>query len=209
MPPDRSLTPARFSRCRGPQYVLNWPSVALAALLAASAITLYMLLIPRWLGIEEMDIGITVGGMAGGPNPFLARVAWHVGNGLVYVLPYAAILLRLGRQSNAWTGVLFGMFLWLVGPMLLIPILLDMHPLIQSGALRHPGIFMRSLGLGWKPAAVDVVAHLIHGILVGVIYQHCCDSDAEAGRGGDAAAGKEKRRDSDRTPSAGIGRAAA
>ena len=34
------------------------------------------------------------------------------------------------------------------------------------------GIFMLGLGLGWTPAAIDLGAHLTHGILAGVIYKH-------------------------------------
>src|SRR5262249_11375085 len=63
-------------------FVLNWSSLAVAALLAAGAITAYMLVLPRWLGVEQMDIGITVGRLAdpsGGVADVLTRVAWHVG----------------------------------------------------------------------------------------------------------------------------------
>jgi hypothetical protein len=171
-----SLVPSKES-CTAGRYAFYWPSVALAALLAASAITLCMLLVPRWLGVEEMDIGITVGRLAdptGGPVAFLARLAWHVGNGLVYVLAYAAILLRLQKQSTAWTGAVFGVVLWLVGPMLLIPVLLNGHPWVWSGELTNPGIFMLDLGLGWKPATIDLGAHLVHGIVAGVVYKHRC-----------------------------------
>ena len=160
--------------CAGP-FVLNWSSLSVAALLAAGAITLYMLALPRWLGIEEMDIGITVGRLvdpSGGIADVLTRVAWHVGNGLIYLPAYAVTLVLLRRQSTAWTGMVFGVFLWLVGPMSLIPLLLDLDPLVRSGALTNPGIFMRALGLGWEPATVDLGAHLTHGVLAGVVYRH-------------------------------------
>jgi hypothetical protein len=156
-------------------FVLNWSSLSVAALLAAGAITLYMLALPRWLGIEEMDIGITIGRLvdpSGGIADVLARVAWHVGNGLIYIPVYAVILVRLRRQSSAWTGMVFGVCLWLVGPMLLVPVLLDLNPLVRSGALTNPGVFMLPLGLGWVPAIVDLGAHLTHGILAGVMYKH-------------------------------------
>jgi hypothetical protein len=169
------------------RYIFNWPSAARAALLAAAAITLYMLFVPRLLGIEQMDIGITVGRLtdpSGGGGAFLGRVAWHVGNGLVYVIPYAAVLVCVQRQSTARTGAVFGVVLWLVGPMLLIPILLTFHPRVWSGELTNPGIFMLALGLGWKPAAVDLGAHLIHGILAGGSYKHRW---ARVGQEGDGA----------------------
>jgi hypothetical protein len=157
------------------QFAINWSRAALAAIVAASAITLYMMFVPRLLGIEQMDIGITIGNMvdpSGGIGFFLARVAWHVGNGILYVFPYAFILFRLKKQSTVWTGIPFGMFLWLVGPMLLIPLRLNVNPLVQAAHLTHPGVFMLSLGLGLYPAVVDLGAHLIHGMLAGLVYKH-------------------------------------
>ena len=158
-----------------PRYVFHWSSALLAAMLATAAITLYMLFIPRMLGIEEMDIGITIGAMTdpdGGAGALLARLAWHVGNGLVYVFIYAAVLLYAHKQSTAATGLVFGVCLWLVGPMTLIPVLLNLHPQVYAGEWTNPGIFMLSLGAGWKPAAIDLGAHLIHGLLTGAIYKH-------------------------------------
>jgi hypothetical protein len=188
MPHQNFLPPAAISSSRplaavasstqsrpAPHYIYSWSSVVLAACVAALAITLYMMLVPRMLGIEDMDIGITIGGMVdptGGLTAFLVRVSWHVGNGLIYVLAYAAILCRRQRQSNAWKGVIFGVFLWLAGPMLLIPMLLNLHSSALGSSLSHPGIFMLGMGLSWTPATVDLVAHLIHGTLVGVIYKH-------------------------------------
>lgn len=157
-----------------PSASFHWPSVALAALAAAAAITIYMMSIPRLLGVEAMDIGITIGAMAdpaGGLGAWLVRIAWHVGHGLAYVPVYAAILLWFRVESSARTGVAFGVFLWLAGPMLLIPILLN-RPWLGSGEATHPGIFMLALGLGWKPAVIDLGAHLIHGTIAGVICKH-------------------------------------
>jgi hypothetical protein len=154
---------------------MDGPSVIRAAVVAAAAITLYMMFIPQSLGIKEMDIGISVGRMldlTGGVVAFLGRIAWHVVNGLVYLPIYALILLRLRRQSNALTGAVFGVVLWLLGPMLLVPLLLNLHPAVASGHLTNPGVFMLSLGLGWTPALVDIGAHLTHGILAGVVYKH-------------------------------------
>jgi hypothetical protein len=157
-----------------PSYAFHWPSVALAALAAATAITVYMMFVPRMLGVEAMDIGITIGQMAdpsGGPVYLLTRIAWHVVHGLLYVPIYAAILYWFRIESSVRTGIAFGIFLWLAGPMTLIPLLLD-RPRINAGDLSHPGVFMLALGLGWTPAIIDLGAHLIHGTLVGVICKH-------------------------------------
>jgi len=157
-----------------PTSCFNWPSLALAASAAAAAITVYMMSVPRWLGIEQMDIGITIGGMAdpaGGPVNLAARLAWHILNGLAYVPVYAWFLWRLQKQSTLWTGTLFGIGLWFIGPMTVVPLLLD-RPRIGGGDLDHPGVFMLRLGLGWTPALVDLGAHLTHGILAGIVYRN-------------------------------------
>lgn len=161
------------------RYRFNGPAAIQASLVAATAITLYMLFVPRWLGIEEMDIGITVGALSGSAAG-LARLAWHVGNGIIYVFPYAALLVRWQKQSTAWTGAVFGFFLWLVGPMLLIPFLLNPHPRVGMEGWTNPGIFMVALGLGWKPAAIDLVAHLVHGVLAGAVYKHRSNGERPA-----------------------------
>lgn len=167
--------PERIGMAKQHEYSFDGRSALLAAAVAALAITAYMLIVPRALGIEQMDIGITVGAMVGPEGSLAAtmtRVAWHVGNGLVYVFAYAAILAYWQKQSTLLTGVAFGVVLWAAGPMTTIPMALDLHPLVQSGRLVNPGIFMQSLGLGWEPAAVDLGAHLVHGILTGVVYKH-------------------------------------
>jgi hypothetical protein len=160
---------------REPDYAFDGWAAVRAATFAAIAITVYMLTIPRALGIEQMDIGITVAEMVGNdgsPAMSATRVAWHVVNGLVYVFAYALALAHFGKQSTAATGVLFGLTLWAIGPMSTVPLALDWHPAVASGALVNPGIFMQSLGLGWEPPAVDLGAHLCHGVIAGVAYKH-------------------------------------
>src|SRR5437762_10113857 len=101
-------------------YAFSWPSALLAALMASVAISLYMFFVPRWFGMEEMDIGLTIAGLTApeeGALAFLSRLAWHVSNGVIYVLIYAAVLRYYQKQSTLGTGVVFGVFLWLAGPM--------------------------------------------------------------------------------------------
>lgn len=155
------------------RYVFRWPSALLAAFAASIAITLYMLVIPKWFGMEDMDIGLTVAGLTapdGGTAAFLVRLAWHMGNGIIYVFLYAAVLRYRQKQSTAATGAAFGVFLWFAGPMLMIPMFLSWWGV--PAHLTNPGIFMRDLGSGWTPATIDLGAHLVHGTMAGIIYKH-------------------------------------
>jgi hypothetical protein len=134
-----------------------------------------MLIVPRLLGVEEMDHGILMGAQLvpeGGTGAYLVRVGWHVVNAWIFTLVYAAILWVRGRQSTAWKGAVFGAVLWLVGPMTILPALLNLLPEVHGGVLKNPGVFMLPLGWGLVPACVDLFAHLVHGTLSGLIYKH-------------------------------------
>src|SRR5262249_12072720 len=108
---DRHPEPSRTVHI----YAFDWPLAVLAAIGASVAIAIYMLTIPQWFGLEEMDIGLTIAGLVadGGSAGMVARLAWHLGNGFIYVLIYAAILRLLQNQSNALSGAVFGVILWL------------------------------------------------------------------------------------------------
>lgn len=150
-------------------YAISWPRVIGAALAGAAAITVYMLTVPGWFGVPEVDIGLAVGALvdpAGGALATFGRFAWLVGTGAVSVLVYAALLKAFRRQSTATSGMLFGVLLWLAGPMLLIPALLNLF------SVDNPGLFMISLGRGLTPALIDLGAHLVHGAVAGGVYKH-------------------------------------
>jgi hypothetical protein len=155
-------------------YAFDWRSAFRALLVASAGITLWCLIVPPLLGLEVMDHGIVVGGMIfpeGGPAAYLVRAFWHLVNGWVFSLVYMGILLLLQKQSTAWRGAIFGAGLWLIGPMTILPCLLDLDPQVRSGVLHNPGVFMLPLGHGLLPAAVDLAAHLIHGTLGGLVYK--------------------------------------
>jgi hypothetical protein len=171
----------RLARWRIPQagprdcYLFDWPAVLRAALASSVGITLVMLVVPRWLGVEKMDHGIVVGAIfapQGGTAAFVVRVGWHVVNAWIWTLVYSAILWGMQRQSSARAGAVYGLALWFVGPMIVIPLLLHLDPEVRAGVLQNQGLFMRRLGFGLLPACVDLFAHQVHGILGGWIYRH-------------------------------------
>ncbi len=160
---------------RGPgRFRVDLPLALLAAFVAGSALTLTMFFVPAWAGMERMDIGLTIAELtapAGGTPALLSRLAWHMGNAVLFVLVYTAVLRYGQKQSTLRTGAIFGILFWLAGPMLLVPLVLNLWT-------PQPEIFMLDLGGGWTPAALNLGAYLFQGILAGGIYKHRTEHDS-------------------------------
>jgi hypothetical protein len=167
-------------------YELNLRSALWAGVVGAVAMTVYMFVVPRALGIPQMDIGITIGRLCDpndsyGLSYWVGWTLWHVVNAVIYVFPYALVIWLLRQasvrlfgvwwQSDVFTGFLFGLVLLNIGPMWTIPMMLAETPEVQARGLTNPGIYMLDLGLGWLPALVDFGAHSLHGCLVGILYK--------------------------------------
>jgi hypothetical protein len=149
--------------------------VVWAGFLATLAITIVLYAVPPVLGLPPFDVAATLGTMVvprPGPLAWGLGMTWHFVNGVLFTLAYAAVLLAIGRQSTWRTGLALGAGLWLVGPMLAMPVLLRLHLLVRAGEMPNPGFFMLDMGYGWTPAAFDLAAHLLFGYLVGVVYKH-------------------------------------
>lgn len=154
---------------------MNWGGGIWAGFIATVVITLLMYLVPPLMGMPPMDIGTQLGTMLvpqPGPAAFWLGMVWHFVNGIVFTLVYAGVLLALRKQSTVGTGLWFGAVLWLLGPMLIMPVMMAMHPLVQAGQMPNPGFFLLGMGMGLMPALFDLVAHLIYGAIAGAIYKH-------------------------------------
>jgi hypothetical protein len=181
-----SAIPSRPSSVRTAIYDMNLLGALRAGLIGAIAITIYMFVVPRALGIPQMDIGITIGRLFAGNDSdgalyWIGWTLWHMVNGVVYVLPFALVvwimrfvstrLFGMWWQVDIFMGFLFGLVLLNVGPMWSIPMMLADTPEVQARSLTNPGIYMLDLNLGWLPALVDLGAHSLHGCLVGLLYK--------------------------------------
>lgn len=156
-------------------YALNTTRIIAAGIAATAAMTLMMYYGPPMVGMPPGDIGTILGTMLLPNNP--GQALWiglimHLANGIIFAAIYAAVLLSLRQQSGGGTGAIFGVLLWLIEPMLLLPIILTMHPLVKTGRISHPGFFSLNLGMGWTPAAFSLATHLVYGVLVGLFYKH-------------------------------------
>ena len=156
-------------------YALDWGRAILGGLVGTVIITLMMYFVPPMMGMKPMDIGTMLGTMFlphGGSTAFWLGMMMHFMMGIVFVLIYAAALLALHRQSTWKSGAVFGIVLWLMGPMLMMPVMMGMHPLVRAGAMMNPGFFMLGMGKGLMPALASLMMHLFYAISAALIYHH-------------------------------------
>jgi hypothetical protein len=179
-PEPVAVRPSTF--VKGMIHDLNLLSALRAGLWGAVAMTIYMFVVPRVLGIPQMDIGIIIGAIFDptyGPLFWVGWMLWHVLNAVIYVFPYALVMwlmrqvtsrtLGIWWQSDLFSGFVFGVILLTAGPMTSIPMML--RDITQEKGLTNPGWFMLDLHLGLLPAFVDLGAHTLHGCLVGILYK--------------------------------------
>ena len=148
--------------------------------------TSYMFVVPRLLGIPQMDIGITIGRLCDPSDSYglaywTGWTLWHVVNAVIYVVPFGLVvwivrqittrLFGVWWQVDVFNGFLFGLVLLLLGPMTGVPSMLADLPQVTERGLTNPGFFMLDLHLGLLPALVDLGAHSFHGCLVGWFYK--------------------------------------
>jgi hypothetical protein len=183
--PIATPIPARPSFLKNAFHEMNFPSALRAGVVGAVAITVYMFVVPRALGIPQMDIGVIIGAVffdpTYGPLFWVGWTLWHMVNGIVYVIPFAIVvwivrqvttrLFGVWWQSDVFMGFVFGVVLLTLGPMTSIPSMLADLPELKEQGLTNPGWFMLDLKLGWLPALVDLGAHSFSGCLVGFLYK--------------------------------------
>lgn len=156
-------------------YALDWGRAIAGGLMGTVIITLMMYFMPPMIGMKPMDIGTMLGTMFlphGGSTAFWLGLMMHFMMGIAFVLMYAAALLALRRQSTWGSGAVFGMVLWLIGPMLMMPVMMAMHPLVQAGTMMNPGFFMLGMGKGLMPALASLMMHLFYAVAAALIYKH-------------------------------------
>ncbi len=154
-------------------YALNWKSAFAAGFLATAALTLILYFLPPLFGYPPMNVAQQLGSFIAleTRNIFWAGMLWHLANGIFFTVVYAWVLLKARTQSDAKTGAVFGAVVWLLA-MILMPVMMAFHPQVRAGVMANPGFFLRGLDPGLGLAMLDLFAHLVFGILAGVIYKH-------------------------------------
>jgi hypothetical protein len=118
------------------------------------AITMMMYWIGPMMGMMKMDIAASLGQFLG--IGWISGMTLHLMNGtIVFPLLYVFVFHRLLPGGPALKGAAWGLILWLVAQLMVMPMM---------GA----GIFSAKMG-GMMAAGGSMVGHLIYGALLGAI----------------------------------------
>lgn len=124
----------------------------LGGVAGTAAMTMLMYVVAPMMGVH-MDIAAMLGAMLGG---WAAGFFAHLMNGMiVFPLVYALLIYRALRGSPALRGALFGVSLWLMAQIVVLPMM---------GA----GFFSAHAG-GALASVASLMGHIIYGGLLGSI----------------------------------------
>lgn len=154
---------------------MDWSGWALFGLIATAALTVVMIA-AQLGGRTRLDLPLLLGTMVT-EDPDRARVAGffvHLAIGQGFALGYAAAFALLD-QATWWIGGLLGALHGAVALTLLVPLLAGVHPRMAShragpgstAVLEPPGLF--GLNYGAETPQVAAVAHIVYGILLGLL----------------------------------------
>ena len=156
---------------------MDWAGWALFGLIATTALTA-VLIAAQLAGLTRLDLPLVLGTLVA-EDPDRARVAGffiHLGAGQGFALGYAAMFALLHR-ATWWIGALLGLLHVAVALTVLLPLLPGVHPRMASqragpsstATLEPPGLL--ALNYGIQTPAVAIVAHLVYGSILGLLFQ--------------------------------------
>ena len=156
---------------------MDWAGWALFGVIATSTLTALMIT-AQLAGLTRLDLPLVLGSLVT-PDPDRARIAGffvHLTVGQGFALGYAATFALLDR-ATWWLGGLLGLLHVGITMTVLLPLLPGVHPRMAShragpsstAVLEPPGLL--ALNYGIQTPAVAVVAHLVYGIVLGLLLQ--------------------------------------
>jgi uncharacterized membrane protein YagU involved in acid resistance len=156
---------------------VDWSGWALFGLIATAALTAAMIA-AQLAGLTRLDFPLVLGTIFT-EDPDKARIAGfflHLVIGQGFALGYAATF-ALVHQASWWLGALLGLLHVAVALTILLPLVPGVNPRMASeragpsstAVLEPPGLL--GLNYGIQTPAVAIVAHLIYGIVLGLLLQ--------------------------------------
>ena len=141
----------------------NWTRAILGGFVGTLALTFMMYKVAPMMGMMKMDIAGMLGQMLGG---WAMGMAVHFVNGtIIFPLIYASLLYRFLPGPPVVKGLVWGVVLWLIAQLMVMPIM---------GA----GFFSMKAGGMMAPIA-SLVGHLVYGSLLGSIAGAGVDSERQ------------------------------
>ncbi|MBY9073240.1 hypothetical protein K1X13_00260 [Nocardioides sp. WL0053] len=156
---------------------MDWAGWAVFGLVATSALTAVMTS-AQLAGLTRLDLPLVLGTLVT-QDPDRARFAGfliHLVVGQAFALGYAAVFALL-HQATWWLGGLLGLLHVTVALTVLLPLLPGVHPRMAShragpestAVLEPPGVL--ALNYGIQTPAVAIAAHLVYGIVLGLLLE--------------------------------------
>lgn len=131
----------------------NVGKVILGGFIGTLAITLMMYKLAPMMGLMKMDIAAMLGGMLGG---WIMGMVMHFANGtVIFPLIYAYLLFRRLPGRPPVKGVLWGVILWAVAQLIVMPMMGQGFFSMKAGSL--------------MPAMGSLMGHIVYGLLLGWI----------------------------------------
>ncbi len=152
---------------------MDWAGWAVFGLVGTAALTAVMTT-AQLAGLTRLDLPLVLGTLVT-EDPDRARVAGfllHLVVGQIFALGYLAVFTLLHR-ATWWLGVLHVAVALLV----ILPLLPGLHPRMASQragpatrtVLEPPGLLAANYGI--ETPLVTVAAHLVYGVLLGLLLQ--------------------------------------
>jgi uncharacterized protein DUF6789 len=145
------------------------PALVLSSgFLATLAITTVMSVL-LWFGVAQVDLPIWVSRLfvADPVKVQAVGLAIHLTLGLGFAWVFARVEPHL-RFSPGQNGLVFGAALWAIVQVMGVPMLSEVASLIRADPSVPVGWFASRLGVA--AATASLVAHLVYGVSLGVVY---------------------------------------
>lgn len=155
---------------------MNLPSILLWGF-AATVVLTGMTIAAQSFGLTRIDLPFIIGTMvtANRDRAKVIGTAMHVVNGWIFAVVYALFFQQL-HLATWWFGALIGVVQGLFVVVAVLPILPGMHPRMVSDfrgpeptrLLEPPGFL--AVNYGRATPLVLVLAHMVYGLILGMLY---------------------------------------
>ncbi len=156
---------------------MDWVGWGVFGLVATAALTAVMTS-AQLAGLTRLDLPLLLGTVVT-EDPDRARVVGfgiHLLAGQLFALGYAGLFSLVG-EATWWLGGLLGILHVAVALLVLLPLLPGWHPRMAShragpqsrAVLEPPGLM--ALNYGVQTPVVAAVAHVVYGIVLGILVQ--------------------------------------